>query len=97
MAGDTITYDYGVIEECVLMMTKKAGEIEAQTDGLRDDVKLIMADWQGATAERYDQVAMDLHNDLQQNKANLDNLNKTLQHAAEEMQQQDRASAGQVG
>jgi WXG100 family type VII secretion target len=94
--SDTIKYDYAVIEECVSMMNKKAGEIEAQTDGLRDDVKRIMVDWQGATAERYDQVAMDLHKDLEQNKANLDNLNKTLQEAAEKMQQQDRAGAGKV-
>lgn len=77
MTDDTITYDYAAIDQCLSMMSKKAQEIQTQTDNLESDVKKIMVDWEGATAQSYDRLANDLRNDLTQNRENLDNLNKT--------------------
>lgn len=97
MSDDTIVYDYGVIEECLSMMSKKAGEIEQQTDELEADVKRIMVDWKGDTADAYNQLCQDLHNDLQQNRDNLDNLNKAFSDGSDAMKHQDSSGAGTVG
>jgi len=96
VADGTITYDYNVIEECVQMMSKKATEIEEQTNGLEDDVKRIMLDWEGSTAEAYNSLANDLRNDLNSNRDNLNNLNRALAEAADRMKQQDRHGASSV-
>lgn len=97
MADDTITYDYDTIDRCLEMMSKKAGEIQSQTDQLESDVKAIMTDWTGATADAYNQLCNDMRNDLQQNKDNLDNLNKTFDEAAEKMKHQDKSGGKTVG
>jgi len=97
MADGTITYDYNAIEECLSMMTNKAQAIQDQADGLESDVKRIMVDWQGSTADAYQQLATDLDNDLIANRQNLDSLTKTLQGAADAMQQQDKSGAGGMG
>ncbi|TVT62508.1 WXG100 family type VII secretion target [Amycolatopsis rhizosphaerae] len=96
MSSDLIKYDYPVIEECISMMSKKAQEIQQQTDELENDVKRIMQDWQGSTAESYNALANDMKNDLEQNRANLDNLNSALHRAADDMQQQDKRGAGNL-
>jgi WXG100 family type VII secretion target len=95
-ALDDITYDYTVIEHCVDMMKKKADEIVNQTDGLEADVKRIMVDWQGSTAEAYNQLCVDLKNDLLQNAGNLNNLKTTLHAAAERMKLKDRQGGNRV-
>lgn len=96
MTDDTITYDYAAIDQCLSMMSKKAQEIQTQTDNLESDVKKIMVDWEGATAQSYDRLANDLRNDLTQNRENLDNLNKTFDQAAQDMQDQDRRGGQNV-
>ncbi|GHF44813.1 WXG100 family type VII secretion target [Amycolatopsis bartoniae] len=96
MSSDLIKYDYPVIEECLSMMSKKAQEIQSQTDDLGNDVKRIMVDWQGSTADSYNQIANDLRSDLEQNRANLDNLNSALHQAANDMQDQDKRGAGNI-
>lgn len=96
MADDTIVYDYPVIDQCLSMMAKKAEEIQQQTDDLEADVKRIMVDWEGSTAQAYDQLCSDLRNDLLANRSNLDNLNKAFDQAAQEMQSQDSRGAGNV-
>jgi WXG100 family type VII secretion target len=93
VAEDVIKYDYAVIEECISMMSKKAQEIQTQTDELEIDVKKIMVDWQGSTADAYNSLAGDMRNDLLQNRQNLDNLRQALHNSAENMQQQDKRSA----
>jgi WXG100 family type VII secretion target len=91
-----ITYDYPVIEQCVDMMKKKAEEIIGQTDALENDVKRILVDWHGSTADAYSQLCSDLKNDLQQNASNLNNLKTALHTAADNMKQQDQRGAGRV-
>ncbi|WIX98219.1 WXG100 family type VII secretion target [Amycolatopsis mongoliensis] len=93
MSDGTITYDYGVIEECVSMMLNKANEIENQSGELESDVKRIMVDWKGSTADAYNQLANDLRSDIEANKSNLDNLRKSLEEAAERMQHADASGA----
>jgi WXG100 family type VII secretion target len=93
MSDATVKYDYAVLEECLSMMKSKASEIQNQADELETDVKKIMVDWQGSTAERYNQLANDLDNDLVANRANLDSLTKALQQASESMQEQDSSGA----
>ena len=93
--GDII-YDYPVIEQCVDMMGKKANEILHQTDDLEKDVKRIMTDWQGSTAEAYNRLCSDLDSDLRQNVDNLNNLNKTLHEAADRMRQQDNQGGNRI-
>ncbi|MEV7044733.1 WXG100 family type VII secretion target [Amycolatopsis sp. NPDC051061] len=93
MSDGTITYDYGVIEECVSMMLNKANEIENQAGELESDVKRIMVDWQGSTADAYNQLANDLRSDIEANKSNLDNLRKSLSEASERMQHADASGA----
>jgi WXG100 family type VII secretion target len=97
MSDGTITYDYDVLEECLAMMSSKAQAIQDQADGLESDVKRIMVDWTGSTADAYQQLATDLDNDLIANRGNLDTLTKTLQGAADAMQQQDKSGAGGMG
>jgi WXG100 family type VII secretion target len=92
-----ITYDYPVIEYCVDTMKKKAEEIIGQTDNLENDVKRIMADWKGSTADAYSQLCADLEGDLRQNADNLNNLKTALHNAADAMRQQDSRGAGGVG
>jgi WXG100 family type VII secretion target len=93
---DLIKYDYTAIENCISMMSNKAREIQTQTDELENDVKKIMLDWQGSTADAYNSLANDLRNDLIQNRQNLDNLNRALHNSADNMQQQDKRSAGNM-
>jgi WXG100 family type VII secretion target len=93
MSDDLINYDYDAIDECLAMMSQRINEIEAETDGLGADVKRIMVDWQGSTAERYDQIAADLHSDLDQNKNNLNDLMKNFEGAKLQMQHADKAGA----
>jgi WXG100 family type VII secretion target len=97
MADDTIVYDYDTIDACLVMMSKKAEEIQSQTDGLASDVKRIMVGWEGDTAQAYEQLTTDLRNDLIQNRENLDNLNKAFDQAKIEMQNQDRNGGKTVG
>jgi len=97
MADGTITYDYPVIDECLSMMSKKAQEIQSQADDLESDVKKIMIDWKGSTAEAYNRIANDLQQDLIANRGNLDNLQKTLQASAANMQDADSRGARAVG
>ncbi|MFE3785126.1 WXG100 family type VII secretion target [Amycolatopsis sp. NPDC059090] len=90
MAGDdTITYDYTTLETCVDMMSRKAGEIQAQTDGLESDVKRIMVDWRGATADAYNQLCDHLRGALGANVGNLQTLKGKLEAGAAAMQHQD--------
>jgi WXG100 family type VII secretion target len=97
MADDgSIKYDYKVIDDCLVMMTNKAKEIESLTTDLSGDVKKIMVDWTGSTADSYNALANDLQNDLIANKDNLDNLNHQLDLAAERMRQQDKKGASNV-
>ncbi|QKV73997.1 WXG100 family type VII secretion target [Amycolatopsis sp. Hca4] len=93
MSDGTITYDYPVIEECISMMVSKANAIENQASDLEGDVKRIMVDWKGTTADAYNQLANDLRSDIEANKANLDNLRKSLTDAAERMKQADASGA----
>jgi WXG100 family type VII secretion target len=93
MSDGTITYDYPVIEECISMMVSKATEIENQAGDLESDVKRIMVDWMGKTADAYSQLATDLRSDIEANKSNLDSLRKSLLEAAERMQQADASGA----
>jgi WXG100 family type VII secretion target len=95
MADGTITYDYGVIDECLEMMKKKAQEIQGQADDLADDVKRIMVDWKGTTADAYNSLASDLDQDLVANRENLDNLQKTFHESAQAMQQADSKGSQQ--
>jgi WXG100 family type VII secretion target len=98
MAGDdTILYDYDVIDQCLVMMAKKAEEIQNQTDELEADVKRIMVGWEGDTAIAYERLCGDMRNDLIQNRENLDSLNKAFDQAKIEMQNQDRSGGGVVG
>ncbi|MDQ7810870.1 WXG100 family type VII secretion target [Amycolatopsis sp. A133] len=93
MSDGTITYDYPVIEECISMMVSKANEIENQAGDLESDVKRIMVDWKGTTADAYNQLANDLRSDIEANKSNLDSLRKSLEDAAERMKQADSSGA----
>lgn len=91
-----ILYDYPVIEQCIDMMKVKADEIIGQTDDLEKDVKRIMVDWKGSTAEAYNQLCADLESDLRQNVDNLNNLKMAVHSAAEAMKRQDQQGAGGV-
>ncbi|WP_410586374.1 WXG100 family type VII secretion target [Amycolatopsis sp. lyj-23] len=93
MSDGTITYDYPVIEECLSMMVAKANEIENQAGDLESDVKRIMVDWKGTTADAYNQLANDLRSDIEANKSNLDTLRKSLADAAERMKHADASGA----
>lgn len=95
MSDGTITYDYPVIEQCLEKMTSKAQQIEQQTTDLESDVKRIMVDWHGSTADAYDSLSKDLANDLTQNVSNLQNLRRNLNDSAERMKSQD-AKGGQA-
>lgn len=95
-SGDTIHYDYNAIEECVQTMRRYAQDIQTTTDNLENDVKRIMEDWTGTTAQAYDGFCSDLHNDLQQNIENLERLDKSLEKSAGDMQDQDGRSAKTV-
>ncbi|GAA1027416.1 MULTISPECIES: WXG100 family type VII secretion target [Amycolatopsis] len=88
-ADDTITYDYTTLETCVDMMSRKASEIQAQTDELEADVKKIMVDWKGSTADAYNQLCDNLRGSLHANVGNLQNLRGKLEAGAAAMQQQD--------
>jgi len=97
MANDgTIKYDYPAIDECLVLMSKKAEAIEGLVNGLDADVKKILGEWTGSTADSYNSLANDLKNDLMANKGNLDNLNHQLDLAAERMRQQDKKGASNV-
>jgi WXG100 family type VII secretion target len=96
VAEDVITYDYGVIEDCIAMMSRKAQDIQTETDDLEQSVKKIMEGWQGSTADAYNSLANDMRNDLVQNRQNLDNLRQALDNSAQNMQQQDKRSAGNM-
>lgn len=93
--GD-IKYDYPVIEQCIEMMKSKANEILNQTEDLEKDVKRIMVDWKGDTADAYDRLCGDLSSDLRQNADNLNSLKTAVHEAAIAMQQQDSSGAGGV-
>jgi WXG100 family type VII secretion target len=96
MADDTILYDYDRIDQALVLMSNKAKAIQDQTDTLESDVKTIMAWWEGSTAVAYNQLCDDLRNDLIANKENLDNLNRTLDAAAEKMKHQDKKGGQNV-
>ena len=91
-----IKYDYAVIEQCIDMMKNKAEEVIAQTDSLENDVKRIMADWHGTTADAYSQLCSDLERDLRQNADNLNTLKTAVHQAADAMRQQDSRGASGV-
>lgn len=93
MSDGTITYDYDVLEQCVSMMKSKAEEIQNQTDELVGQVKTIMVDWKGATADAYNNLANDLAKDLAANKQNLENLRAALSDGAGGMQYTDSRGA----
>ncbi|SDY07243.1 WXG100 family type VII secretion target [Amycolatopsis xylanica] len=97
MADGTITYDYNVIDTCLSMMANKASEIQSQTDDLVADVKRIMGEWHGSTADAYEALSTDLSNDLTQNRENLVNLKNALGQGADDMRDQDARGAGAVG
>jgi WXG100 family type VII secretion target len=97
MADDTIVYDYDAIDACLVEMSKKAQEIQGETDDLYSDVKAIMVGWEGDTAIAYERLSTDLRNDLIANRENLDNLNKTFDEAKARMQAQDRSGGATVG
>ncbi|UMP06955.1 WXG100 family type VII secretion target [Amycolatopsis sp. EV170708-02-1] len=96
MTDATITYDYPVIEECLSMMSRKATEIEGQTNELESDVKRIMIEWKGDTANRYDERSNGLRNELHGHRDNLNNLNVALRNAAEAMKAQDSRGASSI-
>ena len=89
-----ITYDYAAIDEAIDMMTKKATEIANQTDEQQQQVKAIMGNWTGSTAEAYNKLCDDLEADLRANVEILNNLKATFGQGADDMKQQD-AKGGQ--
>jgi ESAT-6 family protein len=92
----SIKYDYKAIDDCLVMMTNKANEIEGLTTDLENDVKKIMTGWEGSTADSYNALANDLRNDLVANRDNLNSLNQQLDLAAERMKAQDKKGASNV-
>lgn len=92
----SIKYDYKAIDDCLVMMTNKARDIEGLTTDLENDVKRIMQEWEGSTADSYNSLANDLRSDLIANRENLDNLNKTFDTAAENMRRRDQQGANNV-
>lgn len=93
MSDGTIKYDYEVIDECLSLMKNKASQIEAQAGDLESQVKQIMVDWTGQTADAYNQLAQDLKADIDTSKDSLDRLHSALETAAHGMQQADASGA----
>ncbi|MEV0679413.1 WXG100 family type VII secretion target [Actinosynnema sp. NPDC050436] len=89
---DTITYNYKAIDACVDAMQNKVTLIMGTTDDFTADVRKIMGDWQGETANSYDRLSRDLHQDLVEHSQRLVELKSRLYQAADEMQRQDRKS-----
>ncbi|MFL6119486.1 WXG100 family type VII secretion target [Actinophytocola sp.] len=89
-----ITYDYQAIDEAIDMMAKKATEIANQTDEQQQQVKQIMGNWTGSTADAYNKLCDDLEADLRANVDILTNLKTTFGQGADDMRQQD-AKGGQ--
>ncbi|GLY46815.1 WXG100 family type VII secretion target [Lentzea sp. NBRC 102530] len=94
---ESITYDYGVIDECIALMKNKASEIQNQSDELYSDVKRIMQDWEGSTANAYDAKAQQLNGYLVDSRTNLDNLKTALHTSATDMQARDSRGAAAIG
>ncbi|KZB80806.1 WXG100 family type VII secretion target [Amycolatopsis regifaucium] len=93
MADGTITYDYPVIEQCVAMMMKKADEIDNQATLLGRDVKTIMQDWVGETANSYEARSTNLQAGLDEHRQNLLNLRQKVSDAAAAMEAADKGGA----
>lgn len=97
MSDGTITYDYAAIEDCLTMMLDNAEGIMQQADALETSVKTIMTDWQGSTADAYQQLATDLDKDLVAQSDFLKSLKMKFEAAAEAMQNADKGGAGGMG
>jgi WXG100 family type VII secretion target len=92
----TIHYDYDLIDHCLVRMDQEAKKIQGEIDELVGQVKAIMVDWEGSTATAYEQLSTDLSRDLTEHRQNLDNLNRTLDDAAEKMRQKDKSGGGNI-
>jgi WXG100 family type VII secretion target len=97
MADGTILYNYDAIDAALELMAREAAKIQGEIDDTVSQVKAIMVDWEGTTATAYDQLANDLSRDLTEHRQNLDNLNRTLDAAAEKMRQQDKRGGANIG
>ncbi|EWC61853.1 hypothetical protein UO65_2912 [Actinokineospora spheciospongiae] len=89
MANDQTLYDYDVIEACVTLMKNKANEIAGDVQGLQGDVRTIMVDWEGTSAQAYESLSTDLVNDLHRHNDYLEQLKVKLEAAASGMQGSD--------
>ncbi|PWW63304.1 WXG100 family type VII secretion target [Actinokineospora spheciospongiae] len=89
MANDQVLYDYDVIEQCVTLMKNKANEIAGDVKELQTDVKNIMVNWEGTSAQAYESLSTDLVADLGKHNDYLEQLKVKLEAAASGMQGSD--------
>lgn len=95
MAGDgTIVYNFEDLDWCVEQMKRATREIQGETSEFAADVKKILQDWTGDTAQvGYQTEANELRRKLEECIANLDMMASNVKAGASNMMEADRNGA----
>ncbi|ANN15909.1 hypothetical protein SD37_09805 [Amycolatopsis orientalis] len=96
MADDAIKYDYEKLELAFEELVKIVAQVEQTLDDQRSQVRSVMADWHGNTADAYQSLCNDLDKDMDGNLESLLVLKKTAHEGAARMQQADADGSKRV-
>ncbi|GAA1981846.1 WXG100 family type VII secretion target [Amycolatopsis minnesotensis] len=91
-----IKYDYAVLDDMINAMKAQAQRIIEKTEEQRNNVKQIMGEWEGSTAQAYNSLCDDLEKDLQANADILEQLRAKMHSGVNEMQTADQNGAKHV-
>ncbi|WP_016699570.1 WXG100 family type VII secretion target [Actinoalloteichus spitiensis] len=92
--SDNINYVYPKIAEGINIMRNSARGIQASVDGLRSDTQRQLASFDGEAANAYGSKSSLVTQAFASANNTLNNAATAIESAADNLQRQDRASAG---
>lgn len=92
-----ITYDYQALEQLVDEMESIASEINTRVEEQRQQVKQIMNDWHGSTADNYNSLCNELEAQMAESLTTLRQFKVTVATSAQNMQDADNKGGAMVG
>jgi WXG100 family type VII secretion target len=97
MTNDNKVYDYGVLEDCVSMLSQKANEIESHAQDLDNARNQLLPNWTGSAADNYATLAGEMNKNLGAQRDFISRLQQTVNSSASAMQEADRSGAKRIG
>jgi len=97
VGNDLINYQYSAIADGVRQMQQVNQNIQQQVQDLQAQVKALLSDFAGTSAQSYDTCANKISSDLTQSNEQLATLSRQVNSGSENMHSADASQARRFG